>query len=111
MLRRSPGFSILAILCLTLGIGANAAVFQLGRRGFLFRPYPAVTHQEQLLAPYRNGARRVWPPLVLPGRISSICREVCRLIDSFIVTKIMGTTLSVGDGRSHDRQHRIRELF
>src|SRR5580765_2345643 len=44
MLRRSPGFSILAILCLTLGIGANAAVFS-WIEGILFRPYPAVVHQ------------------------------------------------------------------
>src|SRR5512137_247497 len=49
MLRRSPGFSALAILCLTLGIGANAAVFS-WIEGILFRPYPAVTHQERLLA-------------------------------------------------------------
>src|SRR6267154_3202451 len=49
MLRRSPGFSLLAILCLTLGIGANAAVFS-WVEGILFRPYPLVTHQEQLLA-------------------------------------------------------------
>src|ERR1700693_894496 len=49
MLRRAPGFSILAILCLTLGIGANAAVFS-WIEGILFRPYPAVTHQERLLA-------------------------------------------------------------
>src|SRR5215472_5423932 len=41
---RSPGFSILAILCLTLGIGANAAVFS-WVEGILFRPYPAVAHQ------------------------------------------------------------------
>jgi len=49
MLRRSPGFSALAILCLTLGIGANAEVFS-WIEGILFRPYPAVTHQERLLA-------------------------------------------------------------
>src|SRR5258708_22456359 len=41
MLRRSPGFSVLAILCLTLGIGANAAGFR-WVEGILFRPYPAV---------------------------------------------------------------------
>src|SRR5882762_11548710 len=49
MLRRSPSFSILAILCLTLGIGANAAVFS-WIEGILFLPYPLVAYQERLLA-------------------------------------------------------------
>src|SRR5713101_7538301 len=95
MLRRSPGFSVLAILCLTLGIGANAAVFS-WVEGILFRPYPAVTHQEQLLA--ITGTARgesgptgtSWPDLL-------DLQRNCTLIDSFIVTKIMGTTLSIGD--------------
>jgi macrolide transport system ATP-binding/permease protein len=95
MLRRSPGFSILAILCLTLGIGANAAVFS-WVEGILFRPYPAVSHQEQLLA--LTGTARgdsghtaiSWPDLL-------DLQRSCTLIDSFIVNKIMGTTLSIGD--------------
>jgi predicted permease len=95
MLRRSPGFSILAILCLTLGIGANAAVFS-WVEGILFRPYPAVTHQEQLLA--LTGTARgesgptdiSWPDLV-------DLQRSCTLVDAFIVNKIMGTTLSIGD--------------
>src|SRR5215467_8633034 len=45
-LLRSPGFSALAILCLTLGIGANAAVISWAE-GILFRPYPLVSHQER----------------------------------------------------------------
>src|SRR5260370_12811089 len=49
ILRRSPGFSILAILCLTLGIGANAAVF-IWIEGILFRPTPAVSHQDRHLS-------------------------------------------------------------
>ena len=49
MLRRSPGFTVLTILCLTLGIGANAAVFS-WVEGILFRPYPLVSHQERLVA-------------------------------------------------------------
>ena len=49
MLRRSPGFSLLAILCLTLGIGANAAVFS-WIEGILLRPFPLVADQGRLLA-------------------------------------------------------------
>src|SRR2546421_6105579 len=83
MLRRSPGFSILAILCLTLGIGANAAVFS-WVEGILFRPYPLVSHQEQLLAltgTTRGESGRTgisWPDLL-------DLQRSCTLFDSFIV--------------------------
>ena len=49
MLRRNPGFSFLAILCLTLGIGTTAAVFS-WIEGILFHPYPAVAHEERMFA-------------------------------------------------------------
>jgi len=49
MLLRTPGFSILAILCLTLGIGTNAAVLS-WIEGILIRPYPLVAHQERMFA-------------------------------------------------------------
>ncbi len=95
MLRRSPGFSALAIFCLTLGIGANAAVFS-WIEGILFRPYPAVTHQERLLAlggTARGEARGT--PISWPDFLD--LQRSCTLFDAFFVTKIMGTTLSVGD--------------
>src|SRR5256712_1855165 len=95
MLRRSPGFSILAILCLTLGIGANAAVFS-WVEGILFRPYPAVTHQERLLA-LTGTARGESGPTYISWPDFVDLQRSCTLFDAFIVTKIMGTTLSVGD--------------
>jgi putative ABC transport system permease protein len=95
MLRRSPGFSILAILCLTLGIGANAAVFS-WVEGILFRPYPAVTHQEQLFALTGTARGESEPTGISWPDILDLQRS-CTLVDSFIVTKIMGTTLSIGD--------------
>src|SRR5438132_13178995 len=49
MLRRSPGFSVLAFLCLTLGIGTNAAVLS-WIEGILIRPYPLVPHQDRMFA-------------------------------------------------------------
>ena len=49
MLRRNPGFSILAVVCLTVGIGATAAVFS-WIEGILLRPYPLVVDQDRLVA-------------------------------------------------------------
>ena len=95
MLRRSPGFSALAILCLTLGIGANAAVFS-WIEGILFRPYPAVVHQEQLLA-ITGTARGESDPTAISWPDVLDLQRSCTLIDSFIVSKITGTTLSIGD--------------
>ncbi|HEY2548578.1 MAG TPA: ABC transporter permease, partial [Candidatus Acidoferrum sp.] len=95
MLRRNPGFSVLAILCLTLGIGANAAVFS-WVEGILFRPYPAVSHQERLLAlsgterGESGGAPLSWPDFLDLQRNST-------LFDTLFVSKITGTTLSIGD--------------
>jgi hypothetical protein len=97
MLLRSPSFSLLAIFCITLGIGANAAVFS-WMEGLLFRPYPLVAHQERLVAltgttqADRTGLS--WPDFL-------DLQRNCKLFDTFFVSKITGTTLSIGD----------RELF
>src|ERR1700730_7322752 len=95
MLRRDPGFSILAMLCLTLGIGANAAVFS-WVEGILFRPYPAVTHQEQLLA-LAGTARGESGHTAISWPDFADLQRNCTLFDAFFVSKIMGTTLSIGD--------------
>jgi len=95
MLRRSPGFSILAILCLTLGIGANTSVFS-WIEGILLRPFPAVANQDRLfvLGGTARGASRVsatsWPDLVDFQKSST-------LVDAFIADRLVATTLSIGD--------------
>src|SRR5690242_443219 len=94
LLRRSPGFAVLAVLCLALGIGANTAVFS-WVEGILFRPYPAVAHQERLfaLAATVRGESRPdmlsWPDFLALRRNCTMCE------DSF-VSKITGSTLKIG---------------
>jgi macrolide transport system ATP-binding/permease protein len=95
MLLRSPGFSILALLCLTLGIGTNAAVLS-WIEGILIRPYPLVPHQDRMFALVgttrgvtgHNGLS--YPDFVDVEKNST-------LFESFIIDRITGTTLSVGD--------------
>jgi predicted permease len=98
MLRRSPGVSILAILCLTLGIGANAAVFS-WIEGILLRPYPQVVHLERLFVlsgtsrSATKGTDVSWPDFQDLQRATT-------LFDAFIAEKIVGTTLSVSGDRA-----------
>ena len=94
-LGRNPAFSALTILCLTLGIGANAAVFS-WVEGILFRPYPAVAHQERLVALAgtsrgESGASEIsWPDF-------QDLQRNCTLCEAFFVSKITGSTLGIGD--------------
>src|SRR5947208_11806393 len=87
---RSPGFSALAIMCLTLGIGANAAVFS-WMEGILFRPYPAVAHQERLFAigGTAPGATRGTQPSC--ADILDV-RKTCTVCEDSFVTNITGRT-------------------
>jgi predicted permease len=95
MLRRSPGFSMLAILCLTLGIGTTAAVFS-WIEGILIRPYPLVAHQDRMFA--LNATTRGvqgYTGISYPDFLD--LEKNSTLFESFIVDKITGTTLSIGD--------------
>jgi putative ABC transport system permease protein len=95
LLVRTPGFAALSILCLTLGIGANAAVFS-WIEGILLRPFPLVADENRLFAV--TGTDRgtpghtdvSWPDWLDLQRGST-------LADAFIAEKITGTTLSIGD--------------
>lgn len=93
--RKNLGFTLIVVITLGLGIGVNAAVYS-WIEGILFRPFPAVAQQDRLLA-VAGTARGTsgfgdvsWPDFV-------DYQKSCTLIDSFIVNKIMGTTLSIGD--------------
>jgi len=101
MMRRSPGLSLLVILCLTLGIGANAAVFS-WIEGILLRPFPLVAHQDRMMA--MAGINRgvagqddvSWPDFV-------DLQKNCTLFDAFIVDKIMGVTMAIGERAQRTR--------
>ena len=95
MLRRSPGFTLLAVLCLTLGMGTNAAVFS-AMEGVLFRPYPMVAHQERLMA-LSGTARGESGPTGVSWPDFEDLRKSSTLLDGMFVSKITGTTLSLGN--------------
>jgi len=103
MLWRTPGFSAMAILCLTLGIGANAAVFS-WIEGVLLRPFPLVADQDRLVAVMSTKVTGNGNQAAAANEYDDTSwldwldfQRRCTLFDGFIADKIMGTTLSVGE--------------
>ena len=105
MLRRNPGFSVLAVLCLTLGIGANAAVFS-WIEGVMLRPYPAVQDEDSLYviagtAPEATkGTDISWPDFKDLERNATT-------IQAFIADRINGAVIGLVDqkGEHHIPVH------
>lgn len=64
-LRQNPGFTIVAILTLSLGIGANTAIFSL-INAVVFRPLP-VEHSSELVSINEKMGPNVFPTLSYPN--------------------------------------------
>jgi predicted permease len=72
VIRRSPGYAVVAMLCLALGIGANSTVFSL-LDGMYFRMLP-VPHPDRIVAIDRDGGMPIfWQDyLALQGDLRSL---------------------------------------
>lgn len=93
LLRRNPGFSAVAILCLTLGIGANTAVLS-WIEGVMLRPYPLVHDEDSVFviagtAPEATkGTDISWPDFQDFARSATT-------IQAFIADRINGAALGL----------------
>ena len=118
-LRKSPGFTIIAILSLTLGIGANTAIFTL-LNAILLRPLPVQNPSELLL--FGNGQAQGSIELIPDGSTKlfsySFFRDFRQKDTSFsgvaAVDSIQFTTKAsiAGGSLSNDpRRSRLRQLL
>jgi predicted permease len=95
-MRRSPGFTAVAILTLALGIGANTTIFS-WMQGFVARPLPLVRAPERLVALETRAPGGVGWSVSYPNYAD--WREQARTVDGIIATSMMQFSLrAAGEG-------------
>ena len=83
-LRRSPGFTIVAILTLGLGIGANTTVFS-WMEGLVLQPLPLVRDPSRLVSVSLLSAKLMRTPLD-SSLVSSAARRMA--LDNVVASKV-----------------------
>ncbi len=92
-LRRSPGFAVIAILTMALGIGANTAIFSL-IDGTLLRPLPGIANPNQLVSMYRMQKNDPYDVMGYPDYVDY--RDRSRSFDG--IAAEVGAAMNFGHG-------------
>jgi putative ABC transport system permease protein len=95
-LRRSPGFTVAAILTLALGIGANTAIFSVAD-AVLFRPLP-YPHSERLVVVWNQLTKLGLDRLSPESQSATAYRALTKIFDSTAGLYDVGRTLTGGAG-------------
>jgi putative ABC transport system permease protein len=100
LLARSPGFTVVAILTLALGVGANTAIFTVVY-GVLFRPLP-FTHPDRIVA-LAESYKQQSDELRLTAPQLKRLQDYKDAFEHIIGTASVGYNLAVGNSADHLR--------
>ena len=103
MLMKRPGFTIIAILTLALGIGTNTAIFNIVN-ALLLRPMPSVVEEERLVQVGRTHEDAVFDSLSYPDYLDY--REQNTVFSGIAV--YFKTPLHLGNAETEGRAERVR---